>query len=76
MHISDLEITLDHFKKHFGIDMSYNIVFHPFTADKPYEIYNDKHLTVEITAFAAQCSGGWLYFQGKAEAAEYQKGSY
>jgi ribonuclease Z len=42
----DLEITLDHFKKQFGISMSYNIVFHPFTADQPYEIYNDRRMTV------------------------------
>ena len=44
----DLKATLDHYKKHFGTELPYNIVFHPFTAVKPMEIYNDKHLTVEI----------------------------
>jgi ribonuclease Z len=43
----DLEVTLDHYRKHFGVDLSYNIVFHPFTAVKPLVVYNDKHLTVE-----------------------------
>lgn len=43
----DLEITLDHFKKQFGINMSYDIIFHPFTADQPYEIYNDRRMTVQ-----------------------------
>ena len=43
----NLEATLDHYRKHFGVDMTYNIVFHPFTAVKPTEIYNDKQLTVQ-----------------------------
>jgi ribonuclease Z len=43
----NLEVTLDHYRKHFGVDMTYNIVFHPFTAVKPTEIYNDKQLTVQ-----------------------------
>jgi ribonuclease Z len=43
----DLEITLDHFKKQFGIKMTYNIIFHPFTAERPYEIYNDRRMTVQ-----------------------------
>jgi len=43
----DLEITLDHFRKQFGTNMSYNIIFHPFTADQPYEIYNDRRMTVQ-----------------------------
>jgi ribonuclease Z len=42
----DLEVTLDHFKKQFGINMSYNIIFHPFTADRSFEIYNDRRMTV------------------------------
>jgi ribonuclease Z len=44
----DLEDTLTHYRKYFGEGMIYNIVFHPFTAVKQLEIYNDKHLTVEI----------------------------
>lgn len=51
MHIyahRDLEPTLDHYRKHFGTEMSFDIVFHPFTAVAQVEIYNDKHLTVEI----------------------------
>jgi ribonuclease Z len=43
----NLEVTLDHFRKYFGFDMSYKIVFHPLTASKSLEIYNDKHITVE-----------------------------
>jgi ribonuclease Z len=43
----DLEITLDHFKKQFGINLSFNIIFHPFTADQPYEIYSDRRMTVQ-----------------------------
>lgn len=42
----DLEATLDHYKEHFGVGLSYNIVFHPFTASKAVEIYQDKHITV------------------------------
>jgi ribonuclease Z len=51
MHIyahRDFEPTLEHFRKHFGVDVSFDIVFHPFTAVRQMEIYNDKHLTVEI----------------------------
>jgi ribonuclease Z len=44
----DLEPTLDHFRKFFGQDLSYQIIFHPFTVVKKLEIYSDKHLTVEI----------------------------
>jgi len=42
----DLEISLEHFKKYFGINLSYAIIFHPFTADQPYEIYSDRRMTV------------------------------
>ena len=44
----DLEATLDHYRQYFGVGLSYSIIFHPFIATKPAEIYNDKHLTVEI----------------------------
>lgn len=43
----DFEVTLDHFKKYFGVAMEYSIVFHPFTASVPSEIYSNKHITVE-----------------------------
>jgi ribonuclease Z len=42
----DLAFTLDHFNKYFGIGLSYEIVFHPFIADQPYEIFNDRHMNV------------------------------
>jgi ribonuclease Z len=42
----DFELTLNHFRNQFGTNLSYNIVFHPFIADRPYAIYEDKHLTV------------------------------
>ncbi len=51
MHIyahRDFEPTLEHYRKHFGVELSFDIVFHPFTAVKQMEIFNDKHLTVEI----------------------------
>jgi ribonuclease Z len=44
----DLKITIDHYKKWFGPELSYSIVFHPFFANKPGMIYADKHVTVEI----------------------------
>jgi ribonuclease Z len=44
----NLEPTLEHYRKYFGSEMSYRIVFHPFSAVKPIEIFNNKHLTVEI----------------------------
>ncbi len=43
----DFQVTLDHFRNHFGTDLSYQILFHPFIADKPYQIFNDKHMTVD-----------------------------
>jgi len=43
----DFQITLDHFRNNFGTDLSYQIVFHPFIADMPYQIFNDKHMTVD-----------------------------
>jgi ribonuclease Z len=43
----DLKETLDHYRKHFGVDMSFNIMFHPLNAVKSLVIYNDKQLTVE-----------------------------
>ena len=42
----DLEATLVHYKTHFGEGLPYQIIFHPFTADKAAEIYEDRHLTV------------------------------
>jgi ribonuclease Z len=43
----ELEHTLEHYRKYFGSDLCYTIDFHPFTANKPAEIYTDKQLTVE-----------------------------
>jgi ribonuclease Z len=44
----DLEDSLEHFKKYFGIGLTYQIIFHPFIAVEQTEIYSDKHLTVEL----------------------------
>jgi ribonuclease Z len=44
----DLEDTLQHFRNRFGVGMPYQIVFHPFTAERQKEIYNDKHMTVDL----------------------------
>ncbi len=44
----DLEDTLQHFRSRFGIGMPYQIVFHPFTADRQQEIYSDRHMTVDL----------------------------
>jgi ribonuclease Z len=43
----DLGPTLDHYQAHFGVDMVYSIVHHPFTAVRPEQIHEDKNLTVE-----------------------------
>jgi ribonuclease Z len=44
----NLAPTLEHFSDHFfGTEMSYKIVFQPFTAARPTLIYEDKNLTVE-----------------------------
>jgi ribonuclease Z len=43
----DLAPTLEHFRLHFGVEMSYNIIHHPFTATRSQLIYEDKALTVE-----------------------------
>jgi ribonuclease Z len=43
----DFEITLNHYRSQFGKELSYQIIFHSFTADKPYQIYSDKHMTVD-----------------------------
>jgi ribonuclease Z len=42
----DFEVTLTHFRMQFGTNLSYNIVFHPFTADRSCEIFADKHVTI------------------------------
>jgi ribonuclease Z len=57
----DFGSTLDHFLEHFGKDMSYKIVFHPFHASNEI-IYSDKHITV--TAFPLRHSipvAGFLF---------------
>jgi ribonuclease Z len=43
----DFEHTLNHFKTQFGQNLTFSIIFHPFTADQPYEIYTDKHMSVQ-----------------------------
>jgi ribonuclease Z len=43
----DFHATLAHFKQYFGTGLSYQIVFHPFKANKQEIIYNDKIVTVE-----------------------------
>src|SRR5512133_1371685 len=44
----DLQFTLDHYKEYFGRELTYEIVFHPFTANQKTEIYTDRHMTVEL----------------------------
>ena len=44
----DLEVTLEHYKKYFGMGLTYLIVFHPFITVEPIEIYSDKHITVDL----------------------------
>jgi ribonuclease Z len=43
----DLEISLEHYKRHFGSGLLYSIVLHPFTTNKSGMIYSDRHMTVE-----------------------------
>jgi len=44
----DLEASLEHYKKYFGTGLCYDIVFHPFITTMQMEIFNDRHLTVEL----------------------------
>ena len=39
--------TLAHYLEYFGKDLTYQIVFHPFTANRQCMIHSDKHMTVE-----------------------------
>ena len=43
----DFEKTLDHYRSQFGTELSYQIIFHPFIADRPYRIFEDKNMTVD-----------------------------
>lgn len=43
----DFGYTLAHYLKYFGKDLTYQIVFHPFTANRQALIFSDKHMTVE-----------------------------
>lgn len=69
----DLEITLDHFKKQFGINMSYNIIFHPFTADQSYEIYNDRRMTIQTLPLRHSVPVVGFIFREKAKLLNIKK---
>ncbi len=43
----DFEIILASFLEYFGKDLSYSIIFHPFTANRKSIIYSDKHVSVQ-----------------------------
>lgn len=43
----DFEIVLANFLEYFGKDLSYSIIFHPFTANRESIIYSDKHVSVQ-----------------------------
>lgn len=44
---TDFENILAHFLEYFGKDLSYSIIFHPFTANREHIIYSDKHVRVQ-----------------------------
>jgi len=39
--------TLDHFRNHFGVDFSYDIIHHPIGSSRSCQIYDDKNITIE-----------------------------
>ncbi|MBN2480259.1 MAG: ribonuclease Z [Bacteroidales bacterium] len=43
----DFGPTLEHYLEYFGKDLTYTIIFHPFTANKPEIIFTDKHVSVQ-----------------------------
>ncbi|MBN1159091.1 MAG: ribonuclease Z [Bacteroidales bacterium] len=43
----DFEPTLAHYLEYFGKDLTYRIIFHPFTAKRPDIIHTDKHVSVQ-----------------------------
>ena len=43
----NFEYTLAHYLEYFGKDLTYQINFHPFTANRQALIYSDRHMTVE-----------------------------
>jgi ribonuclease Z len=42
----DFASSLDHYRAHFGVEMSYHIIHHPIVSNQPGALYEDKHLTV------------------------------
>jgi ribonuclease Z len=43
----NLNATIEHFKKYFGVDLSYEIIFHSLSPTRSEIIFTDKHLTVQ-----------------------------
>jgi ribonuclease Z len=64
----DLAATLDHFRSHFGIEMSYHIIHHPFTASRPARLYEDQHLTVDTIPLRHSIPVvGFIFREGKKQ---------
>jgi ribonuclease Z len=62
----DLEIIIEHYKKWFGTELSYSIVFHPFLANKHGMIFADKHITVEIIPLRHSVPvAGFIFREGR-----------
>ncbi len=69
----DFEYTLNHFRTQFGANLSFNIIFHPFTADQPYEIYSDKHMTVQTLPLRHSVPVVGFIFREKAKLLNIRK---
>jgi ribonuclease Z len=69
----DLTATLDHFTGHFGVEMSYNIVFHAISASQPAQIYEDKHITVETVPLRHSIPVNGFIFREKQQLLNIKK---
>jgi len=69
----DFQMTLDHFKTQFGINLSFHIIFHPFTAEQPYEIYSDKNMTVQTLPLRHSVPVVGFIFREKAKLLNIRK---
>jgi ribonuclease Z len=70
---SDFEVSLEHYKKYFGTGLCYNIVFHPFVAARKGEIYEDRHLSVEIIPLRHSVPVVGFIFREKAKLLNIKK---
>jgi ribonuclease Z len=69
----DLEATLNHYKEHFGKELTFEIIFHPFLANKNTVIYDDRHMSVEILPLRHSVPVAGFIFREKQRALNIRK---